>query len=125
MDDEDRENEGDLVMAAEKCTPEKLAFMIRHTSGVICVAMEEERLNALGLPQMVESKVDPTLAPTRLRFLCSTTPAARRARLTRPDLPQPSQENDEKLRTAFCVTCDLKASPCAGPHMPQRASVRR
>jgi 3,4-dihydroxy 2-butanone 4-phosphate synthase/GTP cyclohydrolase II len=53
MDDEDRENEGDLIMAAEHATPEAVAFMIRHTSGIICVPMEEQRLAALELPQMV------------------------------------------------------------------------
>ncbi len=53
MDDEDRENEGDLIMAAEHATPEAVAFMIRHTSGIICVPMEEEQLARLELPQMV------------------------------------------------------------------------
>src|SRR5215831_2569649 len=53
MDDEDRENEGDLIMAAEHATPEAVAFMIRHTSGIICVPMEEEWLSRLDLPQMV------------------------------------------------------------------------
>jgi 3,4-dihydroxy 2-butanone 4-phosphate synthase / GTP cyclohydrolase II len=53
MDDEDRENEGDLIMAAEHATPAAVAFMIRHTSGIICVPMEEERLARLELPQMV------------------------------------------------------------------------
>ena len=53
MDDEDRENEGDLIMAAEHATAEAVAFMIRHTSGIICVPMEEEQLAALELPQMV------------------------------------------------------------------------
>jgi 3,4-dihydroxy 2-butanone 4-phosphate synthase / GTP cyclohydrolase II len=53
MDDEDRENEGDLIMAAEHATAEAVAFMIRHTSGIICVPMEEQRLAALELPQMV------------------------------------------------------------------------
>jgi 3,4-dihydroxy 2-butanone 4-phosphate synthase / GTP cyclohydrolase II len=53
VDDEERENEGDLIMAAEHATPEAVAFMIRHTSGIICVPMEEERLAALELPQMV------------------------------------------------------------------------
>jgi len=53
LDDEDRENEGDLIMAAEHVTPEAVAFMIRHTSGIICVPMEEERLARLELPQMV------------------------------------------------------------------------
>jgi 3,4-dihydroxy 2-butanone 4-phosphate synthase / GTP cyclohydrolase II len=53
MDDEDRENEGDLIMAAERATPEAVAFMIRHTSGIICVPMEEGQLARLELPQMV------------------------------------------------------------------------
>jgi len=55
MDDEDRENEGDLIMAAECATPEAVAFMIRHTSGIICVPMEEEGLVRLDLPQMVQA----------------------------------------------------------------------
>ena len=49
-DDEDRENEGDLIMAAEKATPAALGFMIRHSSGVICVPMTGDRLDALQLP---------------------------------------------------------------------------
>jgi 3,4-dihydroxy 2-butanone 4-phosphate synthase/GTP cyclohydrolase II len=53
MDDEDRENEGDLIMAADRATPEAVAFMIRYTSGIICVPMEEEGLLRLDLPQMV------------------------------------------------------------------------
>ena len=55
VDDEDRENEGDLIMAAQLATPEAVAFMIRHASGIICVPMEEERLARLDLPQMVAS----------------------------------------------------------------------
>jgi 3,4-dihydroxy 2-butanone 4-phosphate synthase/GTP cyclohydrolase II len=53
VDDEDRENEGDLIIAAEKMTPEKMAFMIRYTSGVICLPMEGSRLDELQLPLMV------------------------------------------------------------------------
>jgi 3,4-dihydroxy 2-butanone 4-phosphate synthase/GTP cyclohydrolase II len=52
VDDEDRENEGDLVLAASKVTPELLAFMIRHTSGVVCVPMEGRELDRLKLPPM-------------------------------------------------------------------------
>ena len=58
VDDEDRENEGDLIMAAERATPEAVAFMIRHTSGIICVPMEEELLARLDLPQMVQTSND-------------------------------------------------------------------
>src|SRR5262245_66554861 len=53
VDDEDRENEGDLIIAAEKMTPDKMAFMIRYTSGVICLPIEGERLDELQLPLMV------------------------------------------------------------------------
>src|SRR5215472_3774375 len=59
MDGEDRENEGDLIMAAEHASPEAVAFMIRHTSGIICVPMEEEQLARLELPQMVPVNSEP------------------------------------------------------------------
>ena len=54
VDDEDRENEGDLIMAAETVTPESMGFMIRYTSGVICLPLEGERLDELQLPLMVQ-----------------------------------------------------------------------
>jgi len=52
-DDAARENEGDLIMAAEKVCAKTLAFMLRHTSGVVCVAITEARADALELPLMV------------------------------------------------------------------------
>src|SRR5829696_9396734 len=59
VDDEDRENEGDLIMAAELANPEALAFMIRHTSGIICVGITDERAAELDLPHMVSNPDDP------------------------------------------------------------------
>jgi len=59
VDDTDRENEGDLIMAASKATPEKVAFMIRHTSGIICVPVTVERAEQLNLPPMVANNRDP------------------------------------------------------------------
>lgn len=53
VDDVDRENEGDLVFAAEFATPEKLAFMIRHTGGVVCLALSNDIADRLDLPPMV------------------------------------------------------------------------
>jgi 3,4-dihydroxy 2-butanone 4-phosphate synthase / GTP cyclohydrolase II len=53
-DDERRENEGDLIMAAEAATPKKLAFFLRHTSGVICAALLGDQLDRLSIPMMVE-----------------------------------------------------------------------
>ena len=53
VDDEDRENEGDLIMAAEFATAENIAFFIRHTSGFICTAITSERARELALDPMV------------------------------------------------------------------------
>lgn len=53
VDNEDRENEGDLIIAAEKVTTEQMAFMVRYTSGLICVPITPERSNQLILPLMV------------------------------------------------------------------------
>ncbi|XP_054792264.1 bifunctional riboflavin biosynthesis protein RIBA 1, chloroplastic-like isoform X1 [Prosopis cineraria] len=56
VDDEDRENEGDLIMAAELATPEAMAFIVKHGTGIVCVSMKEEDLERLKLPLMVNSK---------------------------------------------------------------------
>ena len=53
VDDEDRENEGDLTIAAEKITPEAINFMVRHGRGLVCVPMTDERLDELAIPLMV------------------------------------------------------------------------
>lgn len=58
MDDEDRENEGDLIMAAECATPENVGFFVRHTSGIICQPMLRERLEQLRLPPMVPDNTE-------------------------------------------------------------------
>lgn len=58
VDDEDRENEGDLVCAAELITPELVNFMAKHGRGLICLPMTEERLKQLELPQMVVKNTD-------------------------------------------------------------------
>jgi 3,4-dihydroxy 2-butanone 4-phosphate synthase/GTP cyclohydrolase II len=58
VDDEDRENEGDLVMAAEAATPESIAFFLAHTSGLICAPLMPERLDELELPLMVANNTE-------------------------------------------------------------------
>ena len=58
VDDEDRENEGDLIMAAEHATAEKIAFFVRHTSGLICVPMTGDRLDELDIPLMVSHNTE-------------------------------------------------------------------
>ncbi|WP_067692215.1 bifunctional 3,4-dihydroxy-2-butanone-4-phosphate synthase/GTP cyclohydrolase II [Nocardia jejuensis] len=59
VDDENRENEGDLVLAAEKATAANIGFMVRHTSGVVCVPMAGEDLDRLALPPMTAVNQDP------------------------------------------------------------------
>src|SRR5438552_16814764 len=58
VDDADRENEGDLIMAAEFATADKIAFFLAHTSGVICMPMTGERLDELELPPMVSENTE-------------------------------------------------------------------
>lgn len=56
VDDESRENEGDLILAASLVTPEAMAFIVRHSTGIVCVSMKENDLERLNLPLMVSTK---------------------------------------------------------------------
>lgn len=56
VDDEDRENEGDLIMAAQLVTPEAMAFIVKHGTGIVCISMKGEDLDRLQLPLMVPPK---------------------------------------------------------------------
>ena len=88
VDDEDRENEGDLIMAAEFATPEHIAFFLNHTSGVICQPLLGERCDELDLPLMVPS----TPSRTAPRSPCRSTRAtARRPASARPIAPRRSR----------------------------------
>nr|WP_321984975.1 3,4-dihydroxy-2-butanone-4-phosphate synthase [uncultured Lichenicoccus sp.] len=59
VDDEDRENEGDLVLAAEHATPEAVNFLVTHGRGLVCLALEADQLDRLGLPLMVRNNTAP------------------------------------------------------------------
>jgi 3,4-dihydroxy 2-butanone 4-phosphate synthase/GTP cyclohydrolase II len=59
VDDEDRENEGDVMIAAEKVTPEAITFMARFACGLICLSLTEERVRQLDLPLMVQENTSP------------------------------------------------------------------
>jgi 3,4-dihydroxy 2-butanone 4-phosphate synthase/GTP cyclohydrolase II len=67
VDDEDRENEGDMIMAAEKVTPEAINFIVTHARGLVCVSLTEERISSLRLRPMVEKNT----APLGTRFTVS------------------------------------------------------
>ena len=84
-DDEDRENEGDLVMAAEKVTPEAINFMAREGRGLICLSLTEQRISQLGLPLMVQDNSSPfqtafTVSIEAARGVTTGISAADRAR---------------------------------------------
>jgi 3,4-dihydroxy 2-butanone 4-phosphate synthase/GTP cyclohydrolase II len=88
VDDEDRENEGDLVMAAEAATPETLAFMVNHTSGVICAPMLGDDLDRLKIPLMWVDNEDPkgtayTISVDASQDVSTGISAADRARTAR------------------------------------------
>ncbi|GAB5036033.1 bifunctional dihydroxy-2-butanone 4-phosphate synthase gtp cyclohydrolase ii protein [Nannochloropsis oceanica] len=59
VDDEDRENEGDLIMAADAVTTQQMAFIVRYCSGVVCVSLEGKDLDRLALPPMIAQNEDP------------------------------------------------------------------
>ncbi|MFI6478018.1 bifunctional 3,4-dihydroxy-2-butanone-4-phosphate synthase/GTP cyclohydrolase II [Nonomuraea sp. NPDC050663] len=102
VDDENRENEGDLIFAASKATPELLAFTIRYTSGVICVPMEGDELDRLGLPLMVHQNRERlrtayTISVDARDGVTTGISAADRA-LTIRALADPATEPDELVR---------------------------
>ncbi|MEA3536780.1 3,4-dihydroxy-2-butanone-4-phosphate synthase [Rhizobium sp. CC-YZS058] len=75
VDDESRENEGDIIVASDAVTPETIAFMMKHARGLICVAMEGARLDALDIPLMVpqNTELHKTAFTVSVDYLPSTT----------------------------------------------------
>jgi len=71
LDSQDRENEGDLIIAAEDVTTEKMAFMIRHTSGLICTPITSRLASSLSLPQMVVDNRDPNRTAYTISIDCN------------------------------------------------------
>ncbi len=83
VDDEDRENEGDLVIPAQMATPEAINFMAKHGRGLICLALTGERVEQLGLPLMsANNDIAPAAPPSPSR--------SRRARASPPASPPPT-----------------------------------
>lgn len=98
VDDEDRENEGDLIMAAEKTTPEAINFMAKFARGLICTPMTAERIDELELPQMVTHNTDAhcTAFTVSVDSVHSTTgiSAAERARTVQALIDPTSRPDD-------------------------------
>ncbi|MFV1969507.1 MAG: bifunctional 3,4-dihydroxy-2-butanone-4-phosphate synthase/GTP cyclohydrolase II [Acidimicrobiia bacterium] len=99
VDNEDRENEGDLIIAAQMVTAEQIAFMVRHTSGLICLPMTGERLDELDIPMMVMENTEAhnTAFTISIDYAPDTTTgisAADRARTIRATVNPDSRPSD-------------------------------
>ena len=124
VDDENRENEGDIIFAASMATPELLAFMIRYTSGVICVPMREAELDRLQLPPMTAHNNEhhrtafTVSVDARDRISTGISAADRAATIASSSTPPPR-------RPTWCApaTCSRCATPraacCAAPVTPR------
>jgi 3,4-dihydroxy 2-butanone 4-phosphate synthase / GTP cyclohydrolase II len=113
VDDEDRENEGDLIMAAEWATPEAIAFIVRHCSGIVCVPMEGDRLAELELPLLTEHGTEAmntafTLTVDAREGTTTGVSAADRARTIRA-LIAPATTSDDLRRPGHVFP--LRAKP--------------
>jgi 3,4-dihydroxy 2-butanone 4-phosphate synthase/GTP cyclohydrolase II len=102
VDDFDRENEGDLMLLATQATPEKVAFMVTHTTGILCVALTKTRARELNLPLMVENNEDErrtafTVAVDFAPGITTGVSAIERARTIRA-LAEPSTSPKDLIR---------------------------
>jgi len=102
VDDLDRENEGDLMLLATQATPEKVAFMVTHTTGILCVALTKSRARELNLPLMVENNEDQrrtafTVAVDFAPGITTGVSAVERARTVRA-LGEPSTTPKDLIR---------------------------
>ncbi|MFK3693253.1 3,4-dihydroxy-2-butanone-4-phosphate synthase [Agrobacterium tumefaciens] len=99
VDDEDRENEGDIIVASDSITPQQVAFMMNHARGLICVAMPGERLDALDIPLMVSRNTESlkTAFTVSVDYIPGTTTgisAADRAKTVRALVSESSRAED-------------------------------
>ena len=112
-DDEDRENEGDAIIAAQFITTEWMAWMIRHTSGYICAPMTEERANALDLPLMWVRSQDPHRTAYTVSVdaasRTSTGISAQERALTGRVLADPNSRPDSLLRPGHVIPLRAKS----------------
>jgi 3,4-dihydroxy-2-butanone 4-phosphate synthase len=116
IDDEDRENEGDIIFAAELATPELLAFMVRYTSGYICVPMTEADADRLDLPPMFHTNQD------RRGTAYTVTVDAREGVTT--GISAHDRAHTIRLLADPASRCGPRtAASCAGPGTPRRPST--
>lgn len=113
VDDADRENEGDLIMAADKATPETIGFIVRYSSGVLCGSLDSARLEELELPPMVENNQDPKQTAYTIsvdyKYGTTTGISAHDRALTFKKLADPSVGKEEFQRPGHVFPLRYKA----------------
>lgn len=128
VDDEDRENEGDIVFAASAATAELMAFTIRYSSGVICAPMTGEELDRLKLPPMTQVNEDRkgtayTVSVDAREGVDTGISAADRARTVRL-LSSPGTEPGDLTRPGHVFRCARSRAGCwSAPATPRRPST--
>ena len=131
VDDEDRENEGDLVFAAELVTPEHINFMATHARGLICLAMDDAMIDQLELPMMVrDNQASLGTAFTvsiEARHGVSTGISARdRATTIRAAIADDAEPARASSRPATCSRCARARAACScAPARPRARSISR
>ena len=128
VDDADRENEGDLIMAAERITPEAMGFMIRHTSGVICMPVEGSRLDELRIPLMVadntESQRTAFTVSVDARHGTATGISARDRATTVQTILDPATRAEDLARPGHIFPLRYREGGCStAPGTPRRRSI--
>ena len=112
VDDEDRENEGDMIMAAEFATPEKIAFFLHHTSGYICAPITSERAAELDLPPMVAKNTETMrtafLVSVDLKHGTSTGISAHDRAATIQALVDPATRPDDLARPGHVLPLEAR-----------------
>ena len=117
VDDEDRENEGDLVIAAEKITPEQVNFMLKNARGVLCAPITIERCKELDLPHQVQDNTSVLGTPFTVTVDklegCTTGVSAHDRAETIKALANPASrpETFGRRRTAYCVAAATPKPP--------------
>ena len=128
VDDEDRENEGDLAIAAEKCTPDSIAFMVRECRGLVCVALEGKRLDNLQIPMMVSDNTSRfgtgfTISVEAREGTTTGISAADRSTTIRR-LVDPAARPDDFVSPATCSrSAAVRAASLPGAARPKRPST--
>lgn len=128
LDDENRENEGDMIFAAETMTVEQMALTIRHGSGIVCLCLTEERRKQLDLPMMVENNTSAfgtgfTVTIEAAHGVTTGVSAADRITTIRAAIADDAKPSDLH-RPGHRFPAARAAGRCTDPRWPHRSDYR-